>query len=126
MFILGVFLIMFFLLIYTFLSFFIKFYFFSNVNYILNLLKYSNTINIYLDKILYYNITIKNNYLINLLNNKYNIIEISNILNNRINNFLFFNILNFFLTLKKNLFKILKNKKLLIIKNNIKKCEIIL
>jgi len=83
-------------------------------------------INIYLDKILYYNIIIKNNYLKNLLKNKKNILEILNLLNKKINNFLFFNILNFFLILKKNLFKILKNKKLLIIKNNIRKCEIIL
>ena len=126
MFILGVFLIMFFLSIYIFLSYLIKFYFFSNVNYILNLLKYSNMINIYMDKILYYNIIIKKTFLKNLLNNKKSIIEFLNFLNKKINNFLFFNILNFFLILKKNLFKILKNKKLLIIKNNIKKCEIIL
>ena len=117
---------MFFLLIYIFLSYLIKFYFFSNVNYILNLLKYSNMINIYLDKILYYNIIIKKNLLKKLLKNRKNIIIFLNLLNKKINNFLFFNILNFFLTLKKNLFKILKNKKLLIIKNNIRKCEIIL
>jgi len=83
-------------------------------------------INIYLDKILYYNIIIKINILKNLLNNKNNIIEFLNLLNKKINNFLFFNVLNFFLILKKNLFKILKNKKLLIFKNNIRKCEIIL
>ena len=83
-------------------------------------------INIYLDKILYYNIIIKNNFLKKLLNKKNNIIEFLNLLNKKINNFLFFNILNFFLILKKNLFKILKNKKLLIIKNNVRKCEIIL
>jgi hypothetical protein len=82
--------------------------------------------NIYLDKILYYNIIIKNKFLKNLLKNKNNIIIILNLLNKKINNFLFFNILNFFLILKKNIFKILKNKKLLIIKNNIRKCEIIL
>ena len=93
----------------------------GRVNYILNLLKYSNMINIYLDKILYYNIIIKNNFLKKLLNKKNNIIEFLNLLNKKINNFLFFNILNFFLILKKNLFKILKNKKLIIFKNNIKK-----
>jgi hypothetical protein len=117
---------MFFLLIYIFMSFIIKLYFFSNINNILNLLKYSNTINIYLDKILYYNILVKNNILVNLLKNKNRLIPVLVSLNNKINNFLFFNILNFFLILKKNLFKILKNKKLLIIKSNLKKCEIIL
>jgi hypothetical protein len=124
-FILAILLIMFFLLIYIFLSFFIKIYFFSNISNILNLLKYSNVINIYLDKIIFYNITIKNNFLKILLKNKGKLIKILNFLNNRINNFLLFNILNFFLILKKNLFKILNNKKLLIFKNNIKKCEII-
>jgi hypothetical protein len=83
-------------------------------------------VNIYLDKISYYNIIIKNNFLKSLLKNKDKLLNILNILNNKINNFLFFNILNFFLILKKNLFKILKNKKLLILKSNIKKCEIIL
>ena len=83
-------------------------------------------VNIYLDKISYYNIVIKNNFLKNLLKNKDKFISILNILNNKINNFLFFNILNFFLILKKNLFKILKNKKLLILKSNIKQCDIIL
>ena len=77
---------MFFLLIYIFLSYLIKLYFFSNVNYILNLLKYSNMINIYLDKILYYNIIIKNNFLKKLLNKKNNIIEFLNLLNKKINN----------------------------------------
>jgi hypothetical protein len=83
-------------------------------------------INIYLDNILYYNITIKNNFFKKLLKNKNNALEILNLLNKKINKFLFFFILNFFLILKKNLFKILKNKNLLIIKNNIRKCEIIL
>jgi len=50
-------------------------------------------INIYLDNILYYNITIKNNFFKKLLKNKNNALEILN---------------------------------LLIIKNNIRKCEIIL
>lgn len=108
------------------MNFMIKLYFFSNINSILNLLKYSNTINIFLDKVLYYNIMIKNNILINLLKNKDKIINILILLNYKINNFLFFNLINFFLTLKKNLFKILKNKRLLIIKSNLKKCEIIL
>jgi len=104
----------------------IKYYFLSNINYILNLLKYSNMINIYLDKVLYYNIIIKNRFLINILNNKNKIFSLLDFLNNKFNNLLFFNILNFFLILKKNLFKVLKNNKLLIINNNIKKCEIIL
>ena len=52
-------------------------------------------------------------------------VNVLNFLNNKINSFLLFNILNFFLNLKKNLFKILNNKKLIILKNNIKKCEII-
>jgi len=125
-FILGIFLIMFFLLIYIFMSFLIKLYFFSNVNNVLNLLKYSNTINIYLDKVLYYNIVIKNNILMKLLKNKNRLIDVLILLNNKINNFLFFNVISFFLNLKKNLFKILKNKKLLIIKSNLKRCEIIL
>ena len=125
-FILGIFLIMFFLIIYIFLSFSIKLYFFSNVNYILNLLKYSNIINIYIDKVLYYNIAIKNKLLIKLLSNKNKLINVLVFLSYKFNKLLFFGILNFFLVLKRNLFKILKNNKLLIIKNNIKKCEIIL
>jgi hypothetical protein len=125
-FILGIFLIIFFLLIYLFLSFLIKYYFFSNINYILNLLRYSNIINIYLDKVLYYNIMVKNKFLINILNKKNKFISLLDSLNNKFNNLLFFNILNFFLILKKNLFKILKNNKLLIINNNMKKCDIIL
>ena len=66
-------------------------------------------INIYLDKVVYFNIIIKNKFFKVLLKNKEKLI----------------NILNFFLILKKNLFKILNNKKLIIFKNNIKKCEII-
>jgi hypothetical protein len=116
----------FFLLIYIFLGFSIKIYFFSNISNILNLLKYSNMINIYLDRVLYYNIIIKNNFLRNLLKDKNKLIYLLNFLNNKINNFLFFNILNFFLILKKNLFKILKNKKLIIFQNRIKQCQIIL
>ena len=108
------------------MSFLIRLYFFSNVNNILNLFKYSNTINIYLDKVLYYNVIIKNNILINLLKNKDRLIAVLALLNDKINNFLFINIINFFLNLKKNLFKILKNRKLLIIKGNLKRCEILL
>jgi hypothetical protein len=83
-------------------------------------------INIYLDRVLYYNIIIKKNLLRSLLKNKNKLIYLLNFLNNKINNFLFFNILNFFLILKKNLFKILKNKKLIIFQNKIKQCQIIL
>lgn len=125
-FILGIFLITFFSIIYIFLNFVIKSYFFSNINYILNLLRYSNIINLHLDKVLYYNIIIKNKLLVNLLNNKNKLINILNLFNSKFNNLLFFNILNFFLILKKNLFKILKNNKLLVIKNNLRKCEVIL
>ena len=107
------------------MSFFIKIYFFLNVSNILNLLKYSNMINIYLDKVIYFNNIIKNNFFLILLKNKNKLISIFNFLNNKINSFLLFNILNFFLILKKNLFKILNNKKLIIFKNYIKKCEII-
>jgi hypothetical protein len=124
-FILAIFLIIFFLLIYIFLSFFIKIYFFLNVSNILNLLKYSNMTNIFLDKAVYSNIIIKNNFFKILLKNKEKLINVLNILNNKINSFLLFNILNFFLNLKKNFFKILNNRKLIIFKNNIKKCEII-
>lgn len=125
-FILAIFLITFFLLIYILMSYLIKIYFFFSISNVLNLLKYSNMININLDKALYYNIIVKNFFLKNLLKKKDKIIKILNLLNKKINNFLFFNILNFFLILKKYLFKILKNKKLLIFKNNIEKWEIIL
>jgi len=108
------------------MSYIIKIYFFSSISNILNLLKYSNVVNIYLDRILYYNIIIKNNFLKNLLKDKDKIINILNFLNKKVNNFLFFNILNFFLILKKNLFKILKNKKLIILNSNIKQCKVIL
>ena len=108
------------------MSFLIKLYFFSNINYILNLLKYSNIINIYLDKIIYYNILIKNGFIKGLLKNKDKMVIILNLLNIKIINLLLFYILNFFLILKKNLFKILKKNKLIIIKSNIKKCDIIL
>ena len=101
-------------------------YFFSNISNILNLLKHSNMVNIYLDKVLYYNIIIKNKFLKNTLNNKDNFVKILNILNNKFNNFLFFTIINFFLILKKNLYKIAKKNRLLFLKNNVKKCEIIL
>jgi hypothetical protein len=81
--------------------------------------------NIFLDKAVYSNIIIKNNFFKILLKNKEKLINVLNILNNKINSFLLFNILNFFFNLKKNFFKILNNKKLIIFKNNIKKCEII-
>jgi hypothetical protein len=124
-FILAIFLMTFFLSIYIFLSFFIKIYFFLNVSNLLNLLKHSNMVNIFLDKAVYSSIIIKNKIFINLLKNKEKLINVLNFLNNKINSFLFFNILNFFLNLKKNFFKILNNKKLIIFKNNINKCEII-
>ena len=54
-FILAIFLIIFFLVIYIFMSFFIKLFFFKNISNILNLLKYSNVLELYLDKVLYYN-----------------------------------------------------------------------
>lgn len=82
--------------------------------------------NIYLDKILYSNIFLKNKIFIILLKKKENLIKMFNIYNNKFNIFLFFNILNFFLQLKKNLFKILKNKNLIILRNKIKECDIIL
>ena len=125
-FILGVFLVIFFLLIYIFFSFFVKMYFFSNISNMLNLLKYSNMVNIHLDKVLYYNIIIRNKFLKHTLNNKDKFINILNILNNKFNNFLFFTIINFFLILKKNLYKIAKKNRLLVLKNSVKKCEIIL
>jgi len=83
-------------------------------------------INIYLDKIIYFNIILKKNFFKIILKYKNKLEGILNFLNIKINNFLLFNILNFFLVLKKNLFKILNNKKLIIFKSNIKKCEIIL
>src|SRR6202012_1016921 len=103
------------------MSYLIKIYFFFSISNILNLLKYSNMININLDKALYYNIIVKNYFFKNLLKKKDKIINILNLLNKKINNFLFFNILNFFLILKKNLFKILKNKKINIFKKNLSK-----
>lgn len=124
-FILAIFLITFFLIIYIIGSFQIKLFFFSNISNVLNILKYSNMINIYLDKILYFNIIIRNKFFKNLLKKK-GVTLILKILNNKINNFLFFSIFNFFLILKKNLLKILKNKKLLILNNKLRKCEIIL
>lgn len=125
-FILAIFLITFFFLIYIFFSFFIKMYIFFNISNILGLLKLSNMINIYLDKIIYFNIIIKSIFLKTLLKSKGKFMNILNLLNNKINSFLLFNILNFFLTLKKNLFKISNNKKLLIIiRSNKKQCEII-
>jgi hypothetical protein len=108
------------------MNFSIKIYFFSNISNILNLIKYSNVINIYLDKVLYYNIMIKNIFYKKILKNKNKFIFIFNILNKKISLFLFFNILNFFLILKKNFFLILKNKNLIIVNNEIRKCEIIL
>lgn len=125
-FILAIFLITFFFIIYIIVSFSIKIYFFFNISNILNLLKYSNIMNIYLDKILYSNIFLKNKIFIILLKKKENLIKMFNIYNNKFNIFLFFNILNFFLQLKKNLFKILKNKNLIILRNKIKECDIIL
>jgi len=104
------------------MSFFIKIYFFSNVSNILNLLKYSNMVNIYLDKIIYFNILVKNRFFTRILKYKGNLISIFNNLNKKINSFLLFNILNIFLILKKYLFKILNNKKLIIFKSNKKKC----
>ena len=124
-FILAIFLIIFFLVIYIFMSFFIKLYFFKNISNILNLLKYSNVLELYLDKVLYYNLTVKILFFKNILKNKNKLINFLNFIDNKINNFLFFNILNFFLSIKKNLFKLLKNKKLLFIKKNISGCVII-
>jgi hypothetical protein len=83
-------------------------------------------INIYLDRIFYYNIIIKNNFIKYLLKDKKDLMNILSFFNNKINGFLFFNILNFFLILKKNLFKILKNKKLIVFQSKIKRCQIIL
>lgn len=125
-FILAIFLMTFFLIIYVFMSFSIKNYFFYSISNILHLLKYSNVINIYLDKVLYYNIMIQNIFYRNLLKNKSKLICMLNFLNKKLNKFLFFNVLNFFLNFKKNFFKILRNKNLIIINNKIRKCEIIL
>ena len=118
-FILAIFLITFFMLIYIFFSFSIKLFFFFNVSNILNLLKYSNVVNLYLDKIIYYNIIVKNYFVKSLLKNKDKQIDTLNNINSKINNFLFFSILNFFLNLKKNLSKLIKNKNLLIINNSL-------
>ena len=117
-FILAVFLTTFFLLIYFLFGFAIKMYFYSNISNMLNLLKYSNMINIYLDKVLYYNVIVRNIFLKKFLKNKDKMIYILNLINYKINNFLFSNIINFFLILKKNLYKAIKNKKLLIVKKN--------
>lgn len=125
-FILSIFLISFFLIIYIFLSFTIKSMFFSKVGNILVLLNYSNAVNLYLDKIIYYNISVKNNLVKILLKNKEKQIDILNNINKKINNFLFFSIFNFFLILKKNLFKLIKNKKLFINNKLSWKCNIIL
>lgn len=125
-FILSVFLISFFLLIYTFFSFLIKLYFFFKVSNIQNILKYFNVIDIYLDRVLYQNIIIKNYFLRNILKNKYKFISNLIQLSEKINNFLLLNIFNFFLNLKKSIYKLLNNKKLLLFKNDIKLCEIIL
>jgi len=126
MFILAIFLISFYFLIYIFMSLIIKMYFFFNISNILNFFKYTVIIDIYLDRVLYYNFVIKNYFLKSYLKNKNKSIDLFLFLNNKINNLLFFNILNFFLILKKNLFKISKNNKLIYLKNKIKKCEIIL
>jgi len=113
-------------LIYTFLGFSIKSYFFSRISNVLNILKYLNIIDIYLDKILYQNLIVKNFFLKNILKNKDKLIGYLIRLNQKISNFLLLNIFNFFLNLKKNIYKLLKNKKLLIFKNNSSLCEIIL
>jgi len=126
MFILAIFLISFYFLIYIFMSIIIKMYFFSNISNILNLFKYTVAIDIHLNRVLYYNVIIKNNFLKSYLKNKNKSIDLFYFLNNKINNLLFFNILNYFLILKNNLFKILKNNKLSYLKNRIKKCEIII
>lgn len=112
LFILAIFLITFFLIIYIFMNFVIKLFFFKSISNILNLLKYSNVIDIYLDKILYYNLIIKSFYFKSILKNKNNLKIFINTIDNRISNFIFFNIFNFFLVIKKNLFKLLKNTKI--------------
>jgi hypothetical protein len=94
------------------MNFIIKLFFFKSISNILNLLKYSNVIDIYLDKILYYNLVIKSFYFLNLLKNKNNLKNFINAMDQKISNFIFFNIFNFFLVIKKNLFKLLKNTKI--------------
>jgi len=125
-FVLAIFLIAFFILLYIIMNFFIKIFLLKNVNNILNLLKYTNTLDLYSDKILYYNLMIKNKFFKNLLKIKNKSNDLFYKLNYNISNFLFLNILNFFLVLKKNLFKIFKNKKFFIFKYSIKECEILL
>ena len=118
-FILSIFLMSFFLLIYIFLSYMIKIYFFFNISNLLNLLKYSNTIDLFLNKILYNNLIIKNYFLKIILKNKNKLIIFTSYINKQINNFIFLNLINFFLNLKKNLLKISKKNKSIFIKNNI-------
>jgi hypothetical protein len=104
----------------------IKLFFISKISNILNILKIYNVIDIYLDKLLYQNIIIKKYFLKNTLKIKNKLIYILISFNDKISNFLLSNIFNFFLNLKKNFYKLLNNKKLLIFRNNIKRCEIIL
>ena len=94
------------------MNFIVKLFFFKSISNILNLLKYSNVIDIYLDRLLYYNLIIKSFYFKNLLKNKNNLKIFINSMDNKISNFIFFNIFNFFLVVKKNLFKLLKNTKI--------------
>lgn len=102
-----------------FLGFSIKSYFFSRISDVLSIFKYLNIINIYLDKILYQNLIVKNIFFKNILKHKNKLISYLIRLNQKISNFLLSNIFNFFLNLKKSIYKLLKNKKLLIFKNNV-------
>lgn len=125
-FLLSILLVSFFFLIYIFMGLLIKLFFISKISNILNILKIYNVIDIYLDKLLYQNIIIKKYFLKNTLKIKDKLIYILISFNYRINDFLLSNIFNFFLNLKKNFYKLSNNKKLLIFRNNIKRCEIIL
>jgi len=123
---LSILLLSFFFLIYIFMGLLIKLYFISKTSNVLNILKTYNVIDLYLDKLLYQNIITKKYFLKNVLKIKDKLINVLIYFNQKINNFLLSNIFSFFLNLKKNFYKLSNNKKLLIFRNNIKRCEIIL
>ena len=110
------------------MQFFIKFFFFSSINRIYNFSKYSNVIDIYLNKHLCYNLIIKKRFITALLKNKNKnkAIHIMYSLNNKFRKLLFSNILICFFKLSNNIFRVLKNKKIIYLSNKLKKCYIIL
>ena len=126
MFILAVFFLAFFFLIYVFLGITIKMYFFFFSGNLLSLFKYLDVLNISLDKAMYYNLVIKKNFIETLLKNKTKSVVLFNLISNEVKNFLFSRFLNAFLVLRRNLFKIQKNRKFLFFCNKFGVCEIIL